>query len=59
MDNLTWSHVSDLKGWGNAVATQFQVKGIPQNFLLNPEGRIIAKNLRGAVLDAKLNALLK
>ncbi len=59
MDNLTWSHVSDLKGWGNAVAAQFQVKGIPQNFLLDPQGRIIAKNLRGVVLDTKLNALLK
>ncbi len=59
MDNLTWSHVSDLKGWGNAVAAKFQVKGIPQNFLLDPEGRIIAKNLRGPVLDTKLNALLK
>ena len=59
LDNLTWSHVSDLKGWGNAVAAKFQVKGIPQNFLLDPEGRIIAKNLRGPVLDRKLNALLK
>ena len=59
MDNLTWGHVSDLKGWANAVAAKFQVKGIPQNFLLDPEGRIIAKNLRGPVLDRKLNALLK
>ncbi len=58
-DQLTWSHVSDLKGWGNAVAAKFQVKGIPQNFLVDPEGRIIAKNLRGPVLDNKLNAVLK
>ncbi|MEP6597254.1 MAG: TlpA disulfide reductase family protein [Ginsengibacter sp.] len=59
MDNLAWNHVSDLKGWSNAVAAQFQVRSIPQNFLINPEGRIIAKNLRGAVLEKKLDALLK
>jgi thiol-disulfide isomerase/thioredoxin len=59
MDNLAWSHVSDLKGWGNAVAAQFQVRSIPQNFLVDPEGHIIAKNLRGAVLEKKLDALLK
>ena len=59
MDNLMWNHVSDLKGWGNAVATQFQVRSIPQNLLVDPQGRIIAKNLRGAVLEKKLDALLK
>jgi peroxiredoxin len=59
MDNLAWNHVSDLKGWGNAVAAQFQVRSIPQNFLLDPQGRIIAKNLRGPVLEKKLDALLK
>jgi peroxiredoxin len=59
MDNLTWSHVSDLKGWGNEVAAQFKVKGIPQNLLIDPQGRIIGKNLRGDVLDKKLEAVLK
>jgi len=59
MDGLTWSHVSDLQGWGNQVAAIFKVTSIPQNFLLDPEGRIIAKNLRGAVLESKLSALLK
>lgn len=59
MDNLTWSHVSDLKGWGNEVAAQFKVKGIPQNLLIDPHGRIIGKNLRGDVLDKKLEAVLK
>lgn len=58
-DNLTWGHVSDLKGWGNAVAAQFQVRAIPQNFLLDPEGRIIGKNLRGMVLERKLASVLK
>lgn len=59
MDGLTWGHVSDLKGWGNEAAAMFKVKSIPQNLLLDPEGRIIAKNLRGAILEARLNALLK
>jgi Peroxiredoxin len=59
MDGLNWSHVSDLKGWGNQVAAIFKVTSIPQNFLLDPEGRIIAKNLRGNVLESRLNALLK
>ncbi|MEO5646953.1 MAG: TlpA disulfide reductase family protein [Chitinophagaceae bacterium] len=59
IDGLSWTQLSDLKGWGNSVAAQFQVKGIPQNFLLDPEGRIIAKNLHGPVLDKKLEALIK
>lgn len=59
MDNLTWNHVSDLRGWGNAVAAQFQVRSIPQNLLIDPQGRIIAKNLRGDLLDKKLEAVLK
>ncbi len=57
-DGLSWTHVSDLKGWGNSVAAMFQVKGIPQNFLIDPQGKIIAKNLRGNVLDRRLEALL-
>lgn len=59
MDNLTWPHVSDLKGWQNAVAQQYQVYSIPQNFLLDPQGKVIAKNLRGAALEQKLAMLLK
>ena len=59
MDGLEWSHVSDLKGWSNQVAAIFKVTSIPQNLLLDPEGRIIAKNLRGAVLESRLDALLK
>ncbi|MEO8764589.1 MAG: TlpA disulfide reductase family protein [Ginsengibacter sp.] len=59
MDGLNWSHVSDLKGWGNEVAALFQIRSIPQNLLIDPEGKIIAKNLRGAVLENKLKSLLK
>jgi peroxiredoxin len=53
-DGLTWTHVSDLKYWDNAVAKQYGIRAIPQNLLLDPQGKIIAKNLRGEDLDAKL-----
>ncbi len=59
MDGLTWDHVSDLKGWNNEVAALFQVRSIPQNLLIDPSGKIIAKNLRGEVLESKLEELLK
>jgi len=59
MDGLTWTHVSDLKGWSNTVAQQFGIFSIPQNFLLDPDGKIIAKNLRGPLLESKLSSLLK
>ena len=59
MDGLIWSHVSDLKGWNNEVAGLFQIRSIPQNLLIDPNGKIIAKNLRGPVLESKLTALLK
>lgn len=59
MDNLTWPHVSDLQGWSNAVAGQFRITSIPQNFLIGPDGKIIAKNLRGPALERKLEQLLK
>ncbi len=59
MDGLSWSHVSDLKGWNNEVAALFQVRSIPQNLLIDPNGKIVAKNLRGEVLVSKLEELLK
>lgn len=57
-DNLSWTHVSDLQWWNNAVAKLYGVESIPQNFLLDPQGKIIGKNLRGAELDATLEAIL-
>lgn len=57
-DNLTWTHVSDLKFWNNAVAVQYKIQSIPQNFLLDPNGVIIAKNLRGEDLQSRLATLL-
>lgn len=53
-DGLTWNQVSDLKGWNNAAGKLYGIQSIPQNILLNPEGIIIAKNLRGDDLGAKL-----
>lgn len=58
-DGLPWVHVSDLKGWNNAVAKEYDVKAVPQNFLIDPEGKIIAKNLRGEQLDKTLTELIK
>lgn len=57
-DHLTWTHVSDLKFWENQVAVQYGIKAIPQNLLIDPQGKIIAKNLRGEELEAKLGELI-
>lgn len=58
-DQLTWTHVSDLKFWSNEVAVKYKIQSIPQNYLLDPEGKIIAKNLRGSELHTRLAQLLK
>lgn len=58
-DRLTWNHVSDLQGWGNAAGKIYGVMSIPANVLLDKDGKIIAKNLRGKDLLAKLGELLK
>jgi peroxiredoxin len=53
-DGLTWTQVSDLQYWNNAAAQLYQVRSIPQNFLIDPQGKIIAKDLRGDALYDKL-----
>ena len=58
-DNLTWTHVSDLKFWQSAAAQQYGVQAIPATFLLDKDGKIIAKNLRGDALEQKLEEVLK
>jgi peroxiredoxin len=58
-DQLEWTQVSDLKFWDNAVAKQYGIQAIPQNLLLDPEGKIIAKNIRGEELEAKLAEVIK
>lgn len=58
-DGLTWTQVSDLKDWKNAAAMAYGVQFIPQNFLLDPQGKIVATNLRGEELQSTLSKLLK
>ncbi len=58
VDKLTWYHVSDLKGWQNAVAQLYGVRSVPQTFLLDAEGRIIARNLKGPALEAAVKKAL-
>jgi len=59
-DGLLWpSHVSDLKYWQSAAAQTYGVNGIPATFLLDKDGKIIGKNLRGEALEKKLEEVLK
>jgi hypothetical protein len=55
---MPWTHVSDLKYWQNEVAQLYGIQAIPQNLLLDPSGKIVAKNLRGKTLDDKLAQFL-
>jgi peroxiredoxin len=57
-DKLTWTHVSDLKYWDNAAAKTYGIRSIPASFLLDKEGKIIAKDLRSEALAAKLAELM-
>lgn len=58
-DELAWNHVSDLQGWNSAAATLYGVNAIPMSYLLDKDGKIIAKNLRGGELTKKLDEVLK
>jgi peroxiredoxin len=58
-DKLTWTHVSDLQYWSNAVAKLYGIQSIPANMLIGPDGKIIGKDLRGEELQQKLKELLK
>lgn len=58
-DGLTWNHVSDLKGWESDVVNLYGVQGIPYNFLLDPNGNIIAEDVRGQELFNTLSKVLK
>lgn len=56
-DGLPWMQLSDLAGWTSPVAMMYNLKAIPANFLLDPSGKIVAKNLRGEELEQKLEEL--
>lgn len=58
-DKLNWQHISDLKKWESIVVSAYQIEGIPFNVLLDPTGKIIAKDLRGPALGAMLETILK
>ncbi|MCO6173670.1 AhpC/TSA family protein [Flavobacterium sp. NRK F10] len=57
-DGLTWNHISNLKFWADPIAEKYNVKAIPATFIVDANGVIIAKDLRGAELDAKIKELL-
>lgn len=59
-DNLEWNyHVSDLKGWYAQPAQKYGVRSIPSNFLIDENGKIVARNLRGPKLESILKQMLK
>lgn len=57
-DKLTWTHVSDLQFWDSPVVPLYKIEGIPYNVLIDPSGKIVAENLRGPALEAKLAEFL-
>lgn len=58
-DGLDWNHVSNLKYWQDPIAKLYNVRAIPASFVLDAEGRIVAKGLRGEALDQKIGELLQ
>lgn len=58
-DGLTWTHVSDLKYWNNSVAVQFGIQSIPASFLIDPNGVVIGRDLRGEDLTRVLSEKIK
>lgn len=57
-DNLTWHHVSNLNYFSDPVARLYNIRSIPATYILDEDGKIVAKNLRGARLEAKIKELL-
>ncbi|MCD0490492.1 AhpC/TSA family protein [Pedobacter sp. MC2016-14] len=58
-DGMPWIQVSDLKGFKSEIAVKYGISAIPQNFLINPDGVIVAKNLRGEDVNEKIAAFIK
>ena len=57
-DGMPWQHVSDLLFWKSPIAKLYAIQSIPQNFLIDPGGKIVAENLRGEELSRALGKLL-
>jgi peroxiredoxin len=57
-DGLTWTQVSNLKFWEEPIAKQYNVEAIPATFILDASGKVVAQDLRGAELKAKILELL-
>ena len=57
-DGLTWDHISDLQYWNNKAAVLYGVQSIPFNVLVDPDGKVVAENLRGSALEQKLQEVL-
>tara|TARA_B100001057_G_scaffold235889_1_gene236170 strand:+ start:4779 stop:5906 length:1128 start_codon:yes stop_codon:yes gene_type:complete len=58
-DNLPWTQVSNLNFWNDPVARRYSIRAIPQSYLLNKDGLVMGKNLRGQDLEARISAMLK
>lgn len=58
-DGLTWTHISDLKYWSSAVVPLYNIEAVPFNVLIDPQGKVIATDLRGGDLQTTLQAILK
>ena len=57
-NDMNWLHVSEVKGFDNQAAKDYAIQGIPSNFLIDGQGTIVAKNLRGEALYEKISELL-
>ena len=57
-DKMPWTQVSDLKGWKNEVSSGLGIESIPSNLLIDPSGKVVARDLYGAMLENKLKQLL-
>jgi len=58
-DKMFWAHASELKGWENSSVQTYGVNSIPASYLINPDGKIVSKNLRGESLNQKLTQVLQ
>ena len=57
--DMPWVHLSDLKGWESQAGQVYGIRGIPDNILINPDGIIVARDLRGAELEDKLSSVFR